>query len=262
MATWIIGDIHGCFETLERLLDRIQFDRDRDRVIQVGDLVNKGPMSLEVLRWAMGLGDRFQMVLGNHEIYLLARAAGFRRRKEDTLDGVLDAPDRDALVSWLQGQPLVLRVGKTIIVHAGFMPAWSLTGAEALAEECEKALQGGKIAELHERRKIVWSDDLEGLERTAAALGVMTRLRTVRTDGSPLFGYWGPLEKVPEGVKPWFEESEIPAPGSTVVFGHWATLGIFFASGAICLDSGCVYGGLLSALRVEDGKIEQVPASE
>jgi bis(5'-nucleosyl)-tetraphosphatase (symmetrical) len=262
MATWIIGDIHGCFETLERLLDRIQFDRHRDRVIQVGDLVNKGPMSLEVLRWAMGLGDRFQMVLGNHEIHLLARAAGFRRRKEDTLDGVLDAPDRDVLVSWLQDQPLVLKAEKTIIVHAGFMPSWSLDQGEALAGQCERALQDGKIGELYERRKIVWSEGLENLDRIAAALSVMTRIRTILPNGRPLFGYWGPVEEVPDAAKPWFEGSSIPAPGSTVVFGHWATLGIFHTPGVICLDSGCVYGGSLSAFRIEDGKIEQVPASE
>jgi len=258
MATWIIGDVHGCFVTLKRLLKRIDFDARRDRLIQVGDLANKGPSTLEVLRWAMGLGSRFQMVLGNHDLHLLARAAGRRMRKEDTLDLVLHAPDRDSLLDWLVNQPLTLRVGETVVVHAGFMPSWSLDDAEAMARECEAVLRGGGIGDLFERRKIVWSPELEGLDRTAAVLGVLTRIRTVRPDGRPLFGYWGPKERAPKKARPWFENSTIVDEGWTTVFGHWATLGVFQAPGAICLDSGCVYGGSLSAMRLEDGWIVDV----
>lgn len=262
MATWIIGDIHGCFATLRRLLDRIAFDPARDQVIQVGDLANKGSGTLEVLRWAKGLGDQFRMVLGNHDLHLLARAAGRRSRKEDTLDSVLDAPDREALLSWLSVQPLMLKVKETVIVHAGLMPSWSLAEAEALAGECEAALRAGGIADLYERRKIVWSPDLDGLDRTAAALGILTRIRTVRPDGRPLLGYWGPQEDAPKGARPWFEDSVVVTQGSIVVFGHWATLGLFRAPGAICLDSGCVYGGALSAMRLEDGRIVKVGVVE
>lgn len=258
MSTWIIGDIHGCGATLRRLLDRIAFDPDRDRVIQVGDLANKGPGTLEVLRWAMGLGDRFRMVLGNHDLHLLARAAGWRARKEDTLDTVLDAPDREALLAWLVTQPLTLTFGQTLVVHAGCMPSWSLAEAEALARECEAVLRAGGVGDLYERRRNVWSPDLDGLDRTAAALAVLTRVRTVRLDGRPLLEYWGPKEEAPKGVKPWFEDSTIVAEGWTTVFGHWATLGVFRGPGTVCLDSGCVYGGALSALRVGDGRIVQV----
>lgn len=258
MATWIIGDIHGCFATLRRLLDRIEFDPEKDRIIQVGDLANKGSKTLEVLRWAMNLGDRFQMVLGNHDLHLLARIAGRRSRKEDTLDSVMDAPDREALSSWLSAQPLMLKVKDTVIVHAGFMPSWSLTEAQAMARECESVVRAGGIGDLYDRRKVLWSPDLDGLDRTAAALGILTQIRTVRPDGRPLLGYWGPKKDAPKGAKPWFENSTVVAEGWTTVFGHWATLGVFHAPGAICLDSGCVYGGKLTALRLKDGRTVQV----
>lgn len=261
MATWIIGDIHGCFSALERLLDRIDFDPSADQIIQVGDLANKGPDSLEVLRWARGLGHRFRMVLGNHDLHLLARVIGRRSRKEDTLDQVLEAPDREALVSWLSAQPLMLRVENTVIVHAGFMPQWSLKEAEVLARGCESVIRAGGVGDLYKRRKIIWSDGLGGLDRTAAALAVMTRIRTVRPRGGPLFEYWGPKEEAPDGAVPWFDHSVIVAEGSTVVFGHWATLGRFQAPGVICLDSGCVYGGTLSAMRLGDGLMVDVESS-
>ncbi|RLE27884.1 MAG: symmetrical bis(5'-nucleosyl)-tetraphosphatase [Acidobacteria bacterium] len=262
MATWIIGDVHGCFVTLKRLLDRIEFDPEKDWIIQVGDLANKGPGTLEVLRWAKGLGDRFRMVLGNHDLHLLARAAGRRKRKEDTLDLVLHAPDRDVLLAWLAVQPLTLSMGETVVVHAGFMPSWSLEEAEKMARECEAVIRGGGIGDLYARRKVVWSSGLEGLDRTAAALGILTRIRTVRPDGRPLLGYWGPKKDAPKGAKPWFENSAIVAEGWTTVFGHWATLGVFHGPGAICLDSGCVYGGSLSAMRLEDGEIVDVELRE
>jgi bis(5'-nucleosyl)-tetraphosphatase (symmetrical) len=262
MTTWIIGDVHGCFVTLKRLLKRIDFDPGRDQVIQVGDLANKGSGTLEVLRWAKDLGDRFRMVLGNHDLHLLARAAGQRTRKEDTLDLVLHAPDRDILMDWLANQPLTLRVGETVIVHAGFMPSWSLAEAEVMARECEAVLRSGGIADLYERRKMIWSPDLDGLDRAAAALGVLTRIRSVRPDGRPLFSYWGPKERAPKRARPWFENSTIVDEGWTTVFGHWATLGVFHAPGAICLDSGCVYGGSLSAMRLEDGWIVEVGVAE
>lgn len=258
MATWIIGDIHGCFSDLERLLDRIAFDPAVDQIIQVGDLANKGPESLKVLRWARGLGDRFRMVLGNHDLHLLARVVGRRPRKEDTLDQVFEAPDREVLLSWLSTQPLMLRVKDTVIVHAGFMPEWKLAEAETLARECESVLRAGGVGELYERRKIVWSADLDGLDRTAGALAVLTRIRTVLPDGKPLFDYWGPKETAPERAMPWFDDSVIVAEGSTVVFGHWATLGRFCGPGVVCLDSGCVYGGALSAMRLEDGRMVEI----
>lgn len=262
MATWVIGDIHGCFATLRRLLERIEFDPERDQILQVGDLANKGPETLEVLRWARGLGDQFRMVLGNHDLHLLARAAGRRSRKEDTLDSVLAAPDSEELLSWLVAQPLLLKVEDTVIVHAGLMPEWTVAEAEALAHQCESVLQAGGIEDLYERRKLIWSPGLNGLDRTAAALGILTRIRTVRPDGRPMLGYWGPKEGAPKGARPWFEDSAAVAQGTRVIFGHWATQGVYHAPGAICLDSGCVYGGVLSAMRLEDGRIIGVALNE
>ncbi len=259
MATWILGDVHGCMAPLRRLLDEIGFDPSRDEIVQVGDLSNKGPETLEVLRWAMALGDRFEMVLGNHDLHLLARAVGARRpRREDTFDDVLEAPDRGELLQWLVSRPLFIRRGDIIVVHAGLMPGWSTEDAEAEACRCEEALKAGVIAELTARKDLPWSPELEGVDRTAAALAVLTRIRMIDAEGRPDLESWGPPAAAPTGYRPWFEDSAAIGEGKTVVFGHWATLGLFRAPGVICLDSGCVYGGALSALCVEDGRLVQV----
>ena len=153
---------------------------------------------------------------------------------------------------------MMLRVGETVVVHAGLMPQWTLGEAEALARKCEKELRRNGVAELYDRRKVLWSADIRGLDRKAAALGIMTRIRTVCPDGRPLLGYWGAPKGAPKKARPWFERSAAVAEGKTVVFGHWATLGVFKAPGVVCLDSGCVYGGSLSAMRLEDGRIKKV----
>jgi bis(5'-nucleosyl)-tetraphosphatase (symmetrical) len=266
VATWVIGDIHGCWETLERLLERIGFAAGRDRLWLVGDLVNRGPRSLEVLRWAVGLGERVTAVLGNHDLHLLRRSRGLAAAKaSDHLEELLAAPDRDHLLDWLRRQRFLHREGAHLLVHAGLLPTWGLEEAVALADELSGWLGGPDseeaLADLA-RGTRHWRPDLVGCDRLSAAAAVFTRLRTVRADGSPNLGFTGPPGAAPEGCRPWFESSPVPGPGLTVLFGHWAMLGLYRAPGLVCLDSGCVYGGSLSALRLDDGAVVQEPLTD
>lgn len=262
MATWAIGDIHGCWRTLARLLELMAYDRRVDRLWLVGDLVNRGPRSLEVLRWAADQGDRLTAVLGNHDLHLLARAAGVARRKRsEQLDEVLEAPERDDLVAWLRRRPLVHRDGDVVLVHAGLLPQWSASEALAVGDEMSSALAGDAwvetLAAVAEGRARRWSDALDGPDRLRTMASAFTRLRTVRADGRMCLDFTGEPASAPEGCVPWFTLSSVPGPACTVVFGHWASLGCWRREGLVCLDSGCVYGGRLSALRLEDGLLLQ-----
>ena len=259
MATWVIGDIHGCWETLQRLLDGIRWDPAEDELWLVGDLVNRGPRSLEVLRWAYDNSNGIVSVLGNHDLHLLARARGLRPdRPEDRLDGVLVAEDRDELLQWLQTQPFLHRRDDVIMVHAGLWPRWTAGEAERTAV----ALSAGVADLLHRFRmkpKPEWEPGLDGVERQAAAAAVFTLLRTVHPDGRPNFHYVGSPDGAPDGCRPWYENSRAVADGCSVIFGHWALLGLHRESNVTCLDSGCVYGGSLTALCLDNGKMVQQP---
>lgn len=263
MATYALGDVHGCFDTLQALLARIRFDRERDRLWLVGDLVNRGPDSLAVLRWAHGLGDRATVVLGNHDLHLLARAWGLAAAKpRDTLDEVLAAPDAGELLAWLRGRPLLARQGETVMVHAGLLPQWSLAEAEALARETSAALrgEGGRplLASLRDGDGWpAWSDDLAAGERRRLALAVFTRLRTLTADGRLDDDFGGPPQEAPDGHRPWFEIPGRKNAGARVLFGHWAALGFHLAPGLAGLDSSCAWGGHLTALRLDDGAVFQ-----
>jgi bis(5'-nucleosyl)-tetraphosphatase (symmetrical) len=260
MATYAIGDVQGCFTTLERLLRRIDFDAGRDRVWLVGDLVNRGPSSLEVLRWAKSMGKSVVTVLGNHDLHLLACAEGLREaRKRDTFDDVLKAPDRDALLEWLTGRPFLHREGNFVMVHAGLHPEWSLDEAEALAWDAQEALRSRRRYSLLEMfegggESPRWSSDLAGPERLRFVVDVLTRIRTVKTTGSLCFEFAGPPEQAPAGCVPWFELTDLPS-GTTVLFGHWAALGLHLGRNAIGLDTGCAWGRSLTALKLEDNQI-------
>ncbi|HUP41765.1 MAG TPA: symmetrical bis(5'-nucleosyl)-tetraphosphatase [Thermoanaerobaculia bacterium] len=281
MATYAIGDVHGCRETLKALLAELPPPSSEDRLWLVGDLVNRGPDSLGVLRWAAEsserLGGRFAAVLGNHDVHLLARAAGVAGpKRRDTLERLLEAPDRDELLAWLGRRPLLHREGDTFLVHAGLLPAWSVEEAEARARKAEEALRGPEAHALLARYGARGSkrprerataaseappDEAERLEAPAGpdqALAVLTSLRTVDVGGAPCFGFTGPLADAPPGLVPWFEAPGRRSAGATVVFGHWAALGLRFAPGVRALDSGCVWGGALTALRLEDGRVWQV----
>jgi bis(5'-nucleosyl)-tetraphosphatase (symmetrical) len=265
MATYAIGDIHGCFETLRRLLRRISFDPRQDRLWFVGDLVNRGPRSLEMLRWAAEQGDRIVVVLGNHDLHLLARAAGVAEiKKRDTLEAVLEAPDRDDLLAWLQNRPLVHRDGDLLLVHAGLFPSWGLADAERLAREVEERLRSDKAKELlaagGEKRADRWQQDLKREERLRVALAGFARLRTLDDQERMCPDFSGPPREAPRGCRPWFSVSHRRSAGATVLFGHWAALGLHVADGVAGLDTGCAWGRELTALRLEDRGIFQEPA--
>ena len=262
MATWAIGDIHGCWATLQKLLDRIEWDPSRDFLWCVGDLVNRGPSSLDVLRWAQSNSGRLSVVLGNHDLHLLARAAGAAdERAGDTLDEVLAAPDRDQLLAWLRSRPMVHHFGPYVMVHAGLAPDWNIeltmSLAEALSARLEDPEGDAMIRMLHARRRRPWRFDLRGDERLAAAAAVFTRIRMIDAKGNPQLGYAGPPGAAPEGWSPWYTKSAVRSQGYRLLFGHWAQFGFYRAHDAVCLDSGCVYGGRLTAIRLNDGEVVQ-----
>lgn len=266
MATYAIGDVHGCFETLQRLLRQVGYDRGQDRLWFVGDLVNRGPASLAVLRWAAEQGDRIVVVLGNHDLHLLARAAGVSgAKKRDTLEEVLAAPDRDGLLAWLQSRPLLHREGEALMVHAGLFPEWTPAEAEQLAREVEERLRGEKGVKLlaagDHKAALRWKESLTGLERARAALAGFIRLRTLTESGRMCADFSGPPAFAPRGCRPWFAIPGRRSAGATVLCGHWAALGLKIGDGIAALDTGCAWGRELTALRLDDWRIFQEPAA-
>jgi bis(5'-nucleosyl)-tetraphosphatase (symmetrical) len=270
MATYAIGDVHGCFLTLQRLLRRIEFDPGRDRLWLVGDLVNRGPRSLEVLRWARGLEDRLTTVLGNHDLHLLARAEGLAApKRRDSLDAVLTAPDRDELLSWLRSRPLLHREGDLVLVHAGLFPAWPVDQAENLAREVERRLQGqGRgarrlLASIGAKTAERWREHrLSPFRRARAALAGFVKLRTLGPDGRMCAEFSGPPGEAPPGCLPWFAVPGRESGGALVVFGHWAAMGLRLEPGIAALDTGCAWGRQLTALRLDDSQPFTEPAAD
>jgi len=267
VALYAIGDVQGCFATLERLLERIRFNPAADRLWLTGDLVNRGPRSLEVLRWAKGLGGRLVSVLGNHDLHLVGRVLGVRsERKRDTLEPVLAAPDRDELVEWLRNRPLVHREDGRLLVHAGLQPSWTVDEAEALARHLEERLRGPKGRRLLEdmtTRDVPGWPTVDGRkQRDALALQTFTLLRTCSPDGRLCHDFSGPPEEAPRGCTPWFAVPGRRSAETLVVFGHWAALGLVREKNILALDTGCVWGGPLSAVRLDDGTVFQEPLAD
>jgi bis(5'-nucleosyl)-tetraphosphatase (symmetrical) len=263
VATYAIGDIQGCFDSLERLLERIAFVPKRDRLCLLGDLVNRGPDSAKVLRWAVRHADHVTAVLGNHDLHLIARDLGLPQpRKPEQLEAILAAKDREELVTWLRAQPLVHREGGFLMVHAGLLPAWTAAEAEGLSKELSRALAGEQAASLLAAFYELGAraPELEGATRLPGLLQVFTRLRTIAPDGRPAFGFSGSPMDAPAGCRPWFELRRPGPDEPTIVFGHWAALGLYVSETAIGLDTGCVWGGSLTALRLEDHTLFQQPA--
>jgi bis(5'-nucleosyl)-tetraphosphatase (symmetrical) len=265
MATWAIGDVQGCMSSLEALLDRVGLGDD-DQVWLVGDLVNRGPRSLDVLRWAMGLGERAVCVLGNHDVHLLARAAGVAdEKKRDTLDEILRAPDRDALIDWLRRRPLVHVDDDYLMVHAGLHPTWSAKKARKLASEIEEGLRGDDwkswIAQLP-GKVVPWDDDLGGATRLRAMLQFFLRVRCIDRDGVANTEFDDHPRYAGKGLTPWFDADDPAWSDSVIVFGHWAALGLNIGVRHLGLDSGCVWGHQLTAVRLEDELVVQVKAVE
>ena len=265
MATYAIGDIQGCFEPLQRLLARVAFDPEIDRLWIVGDLVNRGPSSLRVLRWMVEHDRAVVAVLGNHDLHLLARHAGVvKASRDDTLDAILEAPDADALVAWLARRPLAHREADRLMVHAGLLPSWTPEIAVALAREVEEELRGPGctefLAALYRDKGRRFGTDLGRSERRLAAVGVLTRIRAVDADGQMVRRFKGPPEELEPGQVPWFRVPGRASAGVTLIFGHWAALGLCLEERVMALDTGCVWGGSLTAVRLEDRAVFSVPA--
>ncbi|HWQ39013.1 MAG TPA: symmetrical bis(5'-nucleosyl)-tetraphosphatase [Burkholderiales bacterium] len=263
MATYAIGDLQGCFDSLQQLLSEIGFNGARDRLWFVGDLVNRGPQSLECLRFVRSLGDRAVTVLGNHDLHLLAVAEGFGRiHASDTLDAILTAPDREELLAWLRARPMLHVEGDAVMVHAGLLPAWDVARARELAAEVEEALRGPRyralIQHMYGSQPDRWEERLGGHDRLRVIINAMTRLRICTPDGRMELSFTGTLAQVPSGYLPWFLVPGRKSAGATVVCGHWSALGLRIERNLLALDSGCLWGRGLSAVRLEDRKACQV----
>lgn len=260
MATYAIGDVQGCFDELQRLLDKVKF-AEGDQLWFVGDLVNRGPKSLQVLRFVRDLGDRAVTVLGNHDLHLVTQLEGFERpRKDDTFQDVLAAPDAKRLVDWLRQRPMMHADGGYAMVHAGLLPQWTVEKAVALGNEVERALRGPDyrafLANMYGSKPEEWSERLEGWDRLRVIVNAMTRLRFCTRQGRMEFHAKG--KRPPAGYSAWFDFRHDTR---TVVCGHWSTLGLKLTDKLAALDSGCVWGGALSALRFEDRALFQVPCA-
>jgi bis(5'-nucleosyl)-tetraphosphatase (symmetrical) len=265
MATYAIGDIQGCHDALQRLLAKVSFDPAADRLWVVGDLVNRGPQSVQVLRALREMGDSARVVLGNHDLYLLMVAAGYKRRdKDDTLYQVLEAPDREELLQWLAMRPLMYVEGDHAMLHAGLLPQWTIGKAQALADEVSAVLTGPDaqqfLLHLAGDRPDRWDETLKGWPRLRVIVNAMTRMRFCTPDGRMALRGKGPPHKAPAGTVPWFAAPERFNRTHTIVCGHWSALGFYRKDGLLALDSGCVWGGKLTAVRLDDDEVFQVPA--
>ena len=267
MALYLIGDVQGCDSALQRLLDTLSFSPSRDTLYLLGDLVNRGPDSAAVLRRLMGYGDAARCLLGNHDLHLLAIAHGVRRpSRSDTLDDVLQAPDRPALLAWLCQQRLALRERhqdeELLMVHAGVLPAWTATKTIALASEVEAVLQSPDLPDfllqMYGNEPARWDDALTGDARLRVIVNALTRLRFCTTEGEMEFETKEGAGAAPAGYRPWFEVPGRQTADVTVAFGHWSTLGWLNRSDVLALDTGCVWGGALSALRLGPARAHQL----
>jgi bis(5'-nucleosyl)-tetraphosphatase (symmetrical) len=267
MATYLIGDIQGCYDPLQRLLEKIHFDPSVDSLWCPGDLVNRGGRSLETLRLLESLGDRFTMTIGNHDLYLLAENHRYPDggSKNRELNAILLAPDREKLMTWLQHKPLAHWSARhnTLMVHAGVIPQWSVQQTLSCAAEIEKVLQSAKcrkfFARMNKNWVRKWHDDRAGWKRRRLISNILTQLRFCDTNGKILGNASGPPGTQSKPYRPWFKHKHRRTRDVTVVFGHWAALGLHMKKRVLCLDSGCVWGGRLSAVRLEDRNLFQVP---
>lgn len=267
LATYAIGDIQGCFTALQRLLTRIQFNPTEDRLWLVGDLVNRGPDSLSVLRFIKNLGLSAITVLGNHDLHLLAVHAGVSGlHAHDTIQDILNAPDSQDLIFWLRHQRMIYYEPGFVLVHAGLLPEWSVKQAVKLAQKVESALQSEEypkfLKPLYRSTATRWKDDLSQGDRLGFITNVLTRIRLCHTSGEIDLSFKGPPSQAPQGLHPWYQ---IPCPQrreDTVIFGHWSALGLLQEEKFLGLDGGCVWGNFLAAIRLEDRRLFKVSCCE
>ncbi len=262
----LIGDVQGCAQALHRLLALAGFSPSRDRVVLLGDLVNRGPDSLGVLRRLADLGDSATCLLGNHDLHLLAVAHGVRKlHKGDTFADVLQAPDAPQWLHWLQHRPLAHQEGPWLCVHAGVVPQWTAPQTLALAAEVQTHLRGPQLDDflqhMYGDQPSRWRNDLQGMERLRFIVNALTRIRFCSADGELDMKTKEGLGTAPPGFVPWFEVPTRQTQDQAIAFGHWSTLGLINRPHLLALDTGCVWGGALSAMRVDGGRRElfQVP---
>ena len=262
MSLYLIGDLQGCDAPLQRLLEKLDFSPSRDTVYFLGDLVNRGPASDAVLRRLMGYGDSARCLLGNHDLHLLAASHDARKpSRKDTLAVVLSAPDRDPMLNWLSHQRMAMRetlCGRDVLmVHAGVLPQWTATQTMALAAEVEAVLRSKEAADfyrnMYANTPAQWDDSLCGMDRLRVVVNALTRLRFCDEAGVMEFDAKESADKAPAGFMPWFAVPHRRTADVTLAFGHWSTLGWLGRDDVLALDTGCVWGGCLSALRVTPG---------
>jgi bis(5'-nucleosyl)-tetraphosphatase (symmetrical) len=257
MAHYLVGDVQGCDAPLSRLLKKIDFSPSRDTLYLLGDLVNRGPASAAVLRRLMALGDAAHCLLGNHDLSLLAVAHGHRvPHRNDTMDGVLRHPQRDALLDWLRHRHMAIHARGVLMVHAGVLPQWTLAQVLALAGELEAVLRGPELGTflsgMFGNQPAQWDDQLKGADRLRVIVNAFTRLRFCTSEGKMDLKTSGGLDAGPAGVLPWFDVPGRKTADTCIAFGHWSTLGLLMRTDLLSLDTGCVWGGCLTALRLDD----------
>jgi bis(5'-nucleosyl)-tetraphosphatase (symmetrical) len=267
MALYLIGDVQGCDEALGRLLHTIDFSPSRDTLVLLGDLVNRGPQSLAVLRRMIALEGSAHCLLGNHDLHLLAVAHGVRKpHRSDTLDEILQAPDRERLLDWLRWRPLALQMQDWLMVHAGVLPQWDAAQTLALAQELEHELRspdwGVFLHNMYGNVPDQWDEGLRGMDRLRVIVNALTRLRFCSADGVMEFETKDSAASAPEGFMPWFEVPGRRSEGTGIAFGHWSTLGDVGRNDLLALDTGCVWGGCLTAARLDaSGTVERLRVS-
>jgi bis(5'-nucleosyl)-tetraphosphatase (symmetrical) len=264
MSLYLIGDLQGCQQPFQRLLDTIAFSPSRDALVLLGDQVNRGPDSLAVLRQLMALGAAADCLLGNHDLHLLAVAQGVRpAHRSDTLDGILNAPDRDALLDWVRQRPLALQRNGWLLVHAGVLPAWTAEQTVALADEVSRLLRSSDgpqwLRHMYGNQPDHWRDDHPNADRWRVVVNALTRLRFCSADGVMEFATKDGSAAAAPGFMPWFEVPGRRSAGTPIAFGHWSTLGLIQRPDLLALDTGCVWGGCLSAACLDSqGQVREV----
>jgi bis(5'-nucleosyl)-tetraphosphatase (symmetrical) len=264
MSLYLIGDLQGCDGALQRLLATLDFSPSRDHLVVLGDLVNRGPDSLGVLRRLMGLGNAAECLLGNHDLHLLALAQGVRpAHRTDTLEAVLQAPDRAPLLDWLRHRPLALQRQGWLLVHAGVLPQWTVAQTLALAQEVQNLLRSDEgahwLAQMYGNWPDHWRDDWPDAARWRVIVNALTRLRFCSAEGVMEMQTKDSAAAAPAGCMPWFEVPGRLTQGHPIAFGHWSTLGLLQRPDVLALDTGCVWGGHLSAARLaQDGQVAEI----
>ena len=264
MAQYVIGDLQGCLTEFKKLLDKLNFNPGTDTLWLTGDLVNRGPQSLATLRLVKQHDGCMQTILGNHDLHLLALHYGYGKLKRaDTISDILNAPDRKQLIDWLLRQPLYRQQDNYVMVHAGIWPEWTCDQAQLLAQEVETVLQNTPeqfFSQMYGNKPVRWNNNLSGDERLRFITNSFTRMRALTDDGAMDFDYKGTLINIPAHHIPWFKASHRQNVDKTILFGHWSALGFYQANHVVCVDTGALWGGSLTAFNLNDRSVVQIPS--